>query len=450
MATLPPSEPATPGWVARLVAWGQWLSRPHPALTEVGARRQAQLLMVFAVAVTVTGLGGLGATLWQAGTRPALWSQAWLAGLGLIAYGVAHTRRPQGGAVLLLVGMVVSAYGLVLVGTSEPSMALFAILPLALVLGSVLLSLPGLIIFALGLVIAVVLLPLLAPAYSMAAAGRDSGLLWALGVAIVIVAAFRGRLEQARLQELQAVNRELSAVQATLEQRVVERTRNAETARAETEAANQTLAAQMWLVTGQAQLSDVLRGEQALTPLADNIIRQLCHYLKIPVGALYLYEEGTLRLVGRYAYAPLPGQPERFRPGEGLVGQSAQEQQLLLVSDIPAAQFAVASGLGETPPRHLLVAPFLYTGQVSGVVELGALAAFTPAQVQFVEQSLPAIAVAFNTAQNRVRINTLLDELQQQATELQAQEEKLQAFNAELQAQAGNWREHQQRPSPEV
>jgi len=58
--------------------------------------------------------------------------------------------------------------------------------------------------------------------------------------------------------------------------------------------------------------------------------------------------------------------------------------------------------------------------------------------------------VAFNTAQNRVRINTLLDELQQQATELQAQEEKLQAFNAELQAQAGSWREHQQRPSPEV
>lgn len=447
MATLPPSEPTTPGWVARLMALGQWLSRPHPALTEIGARRQAQLLMAFAVAVTVTGLGGMGATLWQAGARPAIWSQAWLACLGLVAYGIARTRRPQWGAVLLLVGMVGSAYGLVLVGTSEPSMALFAILPLALVLGSVLFSLSGLIIFSLSLVMTVVLLPLFAPAYSMAAAGRDSGLLWTLGVAMVIVAAFRSRLEQARLRELQAVNCELSAMQATLEQRVVERTWSAEAAREETEAANRTLAAQMWLVTGQAQLGDVLRGEQTLTALADNVIRQVCRYLAVPVGALYFYEKDTLRLVGRYAYAPLPGHPERFRLGEGLVGQAAQEQRLILMPDIPTAQFAVASGLGETPPRHLLVAPFLYAGQVSGVLELGALAAFTPAQIQFVEQSLEAIAVAFNTAQNRVRISALLDEMQQQATELHAQEEKLQALNEELQAQAESWRAQQQRLS---
>lgn len=447
MANLPPSEPTTPGWGARLMALGQWLSRPHPALTEVGVRRQAQLLMAFAAAVTVTGLGGMGATLWQAATRPAIWSQAWLACLGLIAYGVARTRRPQWGAVLLLVGMVVSAYGLVLVGTPEPSMTLFAILPLALVLGSGLFSLPGLMVFALSVVITVVLLPLFAPAYSMAAAGRDSGLLWALGLAVVIVAAFRSQLEQTRLQELQAVNRELAAVQATLEQRIVERTRNAEMAREETEAANRTLAAQMWLVTGQAQLGNVLREEQALVPLADHMIRQVCRYLAVPVGALYLYEEGVLRLVGRYAYAPLPGHPERFRLGEGLVGQAAQEQRLILMPDIPTAQFAVASGLGETPPRHLLVAPFLYAGQVSGVLELGALAAFTPAQVQFVEQSLEAIAVAFNTAQNRVRISALLDEMQQQATELHAQEEKLQTLNEELQARAESWRAQQQRLS---
>lgn len=122
MATLPPSEPTTPGWGARLMVSGQWLSRPHPALTEVGVRRQAQLLMAFAAAVTVTGLEGLGATLWQAATRPAIWR-------------------------------------LVLVGTPEPSMTLFAILPLALVLGRGLFSLPGLIVFAWSLVITAVLLP---------------------------------------------------------------------------------------------------------------------------------------------------------------------------------------------------------------------------------------------------------------------------------------------------
>ena len=47
-----------------------------------------------------------------------------------------------------------------------------------------------------------------------------------------------------------------------------------------------------------------------------------------------------------------------------------------------------------------------------------------------------SIAIAFNTTQDRSRIDHLLSETQRQAEELQAQEEELRTANEELQEQA--------------
>ena len=92
----------------------------------------------------------------------------------------------------------------------------------------------------------------------------------------------------------------------------------------------------------------------------------------------------------------------------------------------------MTSALGETVPRNILCFPFLYEGEVKGVIELGSLESFTEQQLGFLDQVGESIAIAVNSAQSRERMKILLAESQSQAEELQSQQEELQAANEEL------------------
>ncbi|MBN1218275.1 MAG: response regulator [Anaerolineae bacterium] len=214
----------------------------------------------------------------------------------------------------------------------------------------------------------------------------------------------------------------------------------AERAKTEAEAANQTLAAQMWQNTGQALLHERMRGEQDVPTLANNVIQQLCKYLNAPVGTLYVLEDNLLKLAGSYAYTRRKKLPLQFKIGESLVGQAALEKQSIVVADVADDYIAITSSLGKMPPKNILVAPSVYDGQVIGVVEIGSVTEFTQAQLEFIETALANIAIALNTAQARMRINELLAETQQQAEELQAQGEELRVANEELESQTRNLR----------
>ncbi|MBN1659501.1 MAG: response regulator, partial [Anaerolineae bacterium] len=243
----------------------------------------------------------------------------------------------------------------------------------------------------------------------------------------------------------------------------------AEKAKEKAEAASQALAAQMWQTAGQAQLSNRMRGEQNLSAMANNVIQQLCRYLPAQVGTLYIVQDrsGSNRLTGReypsdspdgspgqvltlmgtYAYTPNGDRFTRFMLGEGLVGQAALEREPILLSDVPDGYLPVTSGLGQAAPRHIVVLPFFFEDQVVGVIELGTLAEFSPAQIEFLQAAVINIGIAVNTARSRAQLDQLLiktqqqaEELQAQSAELQAQSEELRAANEELQSQTDNLR----------
>ena len=217
----------------------------------------------------------------------------------------------------------------------------------------------------------------------------------------------------------------------------------AEQAREAIETANQTLEVQIWQTTGQTQLNERMRGEQDIRTLARNVIQQLCQYLKVQVGTLYVMEDNLLKLVGSYAYTQPKNLAHQFHLGESLVGQAALEKQPIVITDVPDDTITITSSLGEMLPKNILVAPFIYNGQVVGVVELGTLTEFTPVQREFLQKALESVAIAFTTAQARSRVNELLAETRQQAAELQAQEEELRSTNEELEAQAESLRASQ-------
>jgi tubulin-specific chaperone A len=234
--------------------------------------------------------------------------------------------------------------------------------------------------------------------------------------------------------EIAKVKAEQARREAETEKASAEAAREeAERAKKDIEVANKALEVQIWQTKGQAQLNDRMRGEQAIETLANNVISRLCKYLPAETGALYIMEEESLNRVGHYAYNA--DGATRFKLREGIVGQAAAEREPIFLTNIPSDQLTIRSGLGEAALRHMMVFPFMYEGQVGGVIELGTLAEFSQGQIDFMETAITNIGIAFNTAQTRSRINELLAETQQQAEELQAQSEELRVANEELETQ---------------
>ena len=234
--------------------------------------------------------------------------------------------------------------------------------------------------------------------------------------------------EEAEKAQMEAEQAKIAAEQAKIA---------AEQAKHEAEAANKTMEVQIWQTMGQAQLSEKMRGEQDIRTLATSIIQQVCHYLQAQTGILYIAEDQYLKPMGRYAYSQVKP-TDRFKFGEDFVGQAALEKRRLFVKNVPEGYLTVRSGLGKRPPKNILLFPFIYNDRVVGVIELGTLGEFSQTQMEFIETALDSIAIAFNTAQDRARIDELLNQSRQQADDLQTQEEKLRGIDEELEVQTDN------------
>jgi CheY-like chemotaxis protein/HAMP domain-containing protein len=211
---------------------------------------------------------------------------------------------------------------------------------------------------------------------------------------------------------------------------------------------------QNWLKSGLAELNDKIRGEQDVMTLSPNVINYLATYLEAKVGAIYLVDENNslsgsgqplLKMVGSYAYTRRKNLANEYRIGEGLVGQAALEKKSILITNVPDDYLKINSGLGEGIPRNIMVTPFLYEGEVKGIIELGSFHEFTELQLDFLNQATENIAIGFHSAQSRVKMKELLEKTQQQAEELQAQQEELRQTNEELEEQAEALKESQAR-----
>ncbi|WP_155313709.1 response regulator [Desulfosarcina ovata] len=199
---------------------------------------------------------------------------------------------------------------------------------------------------------------------------------------------------------------------------------------------------QDWLKTGQSEISNLLHGQTHMAALAESVISFLAGYMEAQVGVLYVVQKGQfLEVMGTYAGAFDSSRGGRIEFGQGLVGQAAQEKKRITVMDVPENHLPIQYGLGQSSPADMLIVPFIYDGQVQGVIELGTIHRFKARDIEFVETATEKIAIAFHTARSQWRMERLLKKTQIQADELQKQQFELQASNTELEQQARRLRE---------
>lgn len=188
-----------------------------------------------------------------------------------------------------------------------------------------------------------------------------------------------------------------------------------------------------WLQAGVAELNKVMIGEKNLVQLTKDIIEYLAVYTNSNVGVLYLTEDESLSLTAGYSYVHDKNR-ERIQIGEGLTGQAAAGTQLLELKSISADDIQISYALGEIKPAHIVALP-LIDSKVVGAIELATMHQYSAREIEFLNSVANNIGIAITAAQNRKRVQDLLEETQTQSEELSAQHSELENINAELEVQ---------------
>lgn len=194
---------------------------------------------------------------------------------------------------------------------------------------------------------------------------------------------------------------------------------------------------QSWITSGRAELNEEMREEQDIAALSSKVIAYICKYLNVQIGALYIKNDSdTYKMMGSYAYNTHKNLSDEIKLGEGIIGQSALEKQINLITNIPKDYIKIASGIGEAAPKNILVVPCMYHNEVECIIELGSFDEITEVQLKFVHQISETIAISINLTKAQIRMKELLDKTLVQSEELQVQQEELRQNNEELEEQA--------------
>jgi signal transduction histidine kinase/DNA-binding response OmpR family regulator/HAMP domain-containing protein len=199
---------------------------------------------------------------------------------------------------------------------------------------------------------------------------------------------------------------------------------------------------QDWLKTNLARFTRMLQGQRDSQTVAQLVMSELTPLVNGLQSVFYITDNSgadggeELKLLSSYAYTERKNVSNRWRPGEGLVGQCALEKKPILVANVPDDYIKITSGLGETKPVNIIVLPVVFEGQVLAVVEIASLESFSQTHMAFLEQLMESLGVVLNTIQAGMRTEELLKQSQDLAQELQTRQSDLKRSNEELEEQA--------------
>ena len=193
-----------------------------------------------------------------------------------------------------------------------------------------------------------------------------------------------------------------------------------------------------WLNTGLSSLSEIMQGQKSLDEIARDIIHFITGYVGAEVGCIYFLEDDHYHLMAGHALSLTEKSQIDWKPGEGLVGQTALEKQMLIEENIPVDYLVIQSGMGKTSPINLVIIPCIMENEVNALLEIGSLTKFSGVQLEFLRAIEKNIAVAVFSAQIRQQTQELLEMTQKQSAILEQQKEELRTSNEELEMKTSN------------
>ncbi|MEG3640814.1 response regulator [Magnetococcus sp. PR-3] len=195
-----------------------------------------------------------------------------------------------------------------------------------------------------------------------------------------------------------------------------------------------------WHSGGLTELNQSLSGDLTLEELTQRAIDFVSRYVHAGRGALYVMEaqenqKKPLHLTGRYMFNQKDERHPYFSMGEGTVGQVAQQQQPLLLTQRSKADTHIHSGVAHLVAQSSYTIPLLFESRLQGVLEVAVLDELDNNQRQFLDEAAHIIAATLFTTLQRERIATLLEHSEAATRQAEAQSRQLQEANAQMEEQ---------------
>ena len=188
-----------------------------------------------------------------------------------------------------------------------------------------------------------------------------------------------------------------------------------------------------WRQTGLALLNESLVGNKSLKDVSNESLKHFIEYTNCINGALYLNDDGRLKL--KAAYGLEDRMKKIFDSGEGMVGQVFLEKKIKVFNNINDSDFAVSFASSKVQVNSILLLPIVSGDHNFGVIELSSTENFSDQKLEYFAEGSRNIAVAIGAAKGREQEQRLLEETQTQSEELMVQHSELENLNTELEAQ---------------
>ncbi|PVY41370.1 response regulator [Pontibacter virosus] len=200
-----------------------------------------------------------------------------------------------------------------------------------------------------------------------------------------------------------------------------------------------------WVLTGVAELSNLIGGESTLDNVSKHALSYLCNYTDSEAGVLYLHNsKGKLEPAASYGLQKNKAQLPVFEVGTGTVGQTVQERKVKVLEGVQEEYLRIRTGLSDIEPATVIIMPLYFGNTIVGALELASRTPYTEVQRRLLDSASERISVLIHTLKAHLQTQELLYETQNQAEELETQQEELRQLNAELKASEEELRVNQE------
>lgn len=201
-----------------------------------------------------------------------------------------------------------------------------------------------------------------------------------------------------------------------------------------------TLEKREWLQKNLADIVTTYQGVSSITKLAQTFLSEVADRTDTSYGAFYVREtvDNKVSFVKQASFAGEDASigRENFKLGEGLIGQAAADKRMYTYKGLPKDYRMIGTGLGETPPKQIVILPVIFEDEAIAVIELATMKEYDEQQLELVKQIADSFGLTVNSILGRMEIVRLLNESRAMTEELQVQSEELQTQSEELQTQS--------------
>jgi hypothetical protein len=190
-----------------------------------------------------------------------------------------------------------------------------------------------------------------------------------------------------------------------------------------------------WSVSGLAKLITLIQNQRDIRELGDSVVKYIVQYTRSNQACLFVVpvqlnnDAEHLELVSCYAWDRKRYINMTITKHEGLTGQCWYEAEPIFLTQVPEDYIQIASGLGNTLPRCVYIAPIKMNNIVYGVLELASLHRFEEFEIEFINKACESIAARIFAVRMTEKTDLLLSQYTGQIESLKLEITMLKELN---------------------